>query len=58
MNNITCLTHLILMNNINRNLRKSKKNNYRECSRVQNLGASGFQWKDYTGKTGMQNVSF
>lgn len=32
MNNITGLTHLILMNNINRNLRKSEKTAEKHCN--------------------------
>ena len=32
MNNITGLTHLILMNNINRNLRKSEKSESKEAN--------------------------
>ncbi len=32
MNNITGLTHLILMNNINRNLRKSEKSVEKHCN--------------------------
>ena len=32
MNNITGLTHLILMNNINRNLRKSEKSTEKHCN--------------------------